>query len=76
LTSLFHEWRTRTNPVLQGASDDEAFFIVCDSTNNTAQVIASNKIIIRIGLAFQHPSRFVEITLEQDTRAVEAALAG
>lgn len=73
LTSLFRDWQSKG--ILQGTSDDEGFFIECDESNNTALVIAQKKLICRIGLAFIQPSRFVDITLEQDTRAVEAALA-
>lgn len=74
LTNLFRDWLRKG--VLKGTTDDEAFFIVCDETNNTPSIIAQNKIITRIGLAFEEPARFHEITLERDTRAVEAALAG
>lgn len=65
----------RLQGVLQGASDDDAFFVVCDETNNTASVRASNRIVCRVGLAVEEPGEFVEITLERDTRALDAELA-
>jgi len=72
-TSLFRQWRK--DGILKGSTDEEAFFIICDDTNNTAQVIAAKKMKIRVGLAFDQPARYVDITLEQDTRALEASLA-
>lgn len=73
LTSLFREQRKAG--ILQGTKDEEAFFIVCDDTNNTPAVIASGKLKVRIGLAVNRPSEFVDITMEIDTRAIDAALA-
>jgi hypothetical protein len=74
LTTLFRDWLRKG--VLKGTKDEEGFYVICDETNNTPSVVAQNKIITRIGLAFEEPARFHEITLERDTRAVEAALAG
>jgi phage tail sheath protein FI len=73
LKALFRQWRL--DGILMGESDEEAFFIVCDATNNTPSVIASHKLKCRIGLAFIQSSRFLDFTLEQDTRAIEASLA-
>jgi phage tail sheath protein FI len=73
LQVLFRQWRL--DGVLQGNKDDEAFFIICDESNNTPLIINQHKLVCRVGLAFQKSARFIEFTLEQDTRAVEAALA-
>jgi phage tail sheath protein FI len=73
LTATFRE--QRKSKILQGASDDEAFYVICDESNNTPLVIASGKLKCRIGLAVSRASEFVEYTFEQDTRAIDAALA-
>lgn len=65
----------RTSGILAGTKDEEAFYIICDESNNTALVIASGKLKCRIGLAVNRPSEFLEFDLEQDTRAVDRALA-
>lgn len=54
---------------------DDAFFIQCDGNNNDAVVRAARKLKVRIGLAAVHAAEFIDQTLEQDTRAIDAALA-
>lgn len=61
--------------ILQGEKDNDAFFIVCNETNNTPLVISQRRLVCQIGLAFNHAAEFQEYTLEQDTRAIDAALA-
>lgn len=73
ITGFLREWRLQG--ILQGATDDQAFFVVCDETNNTAAVINAGKLVVRVGLATQRPVEFLDITLEQDTRAAQAAAA-
>jgi len=75
ITGLLRGWRTQREPVLQGATDAAAFFIICDATNNTPAIIAQHKLVCRVGLLFQGSTRFSEYTLEQDTRAIDAELA-
>jgi len=75
ITALLRDWRTQREPVLQGATDSAAFFIICDATNNTLAIIARHKLVCRVGMLFQSSTRFTEYTLEQDTRAIDAELA-
>ena len=75
LSSLFREWRQADPPILQGATDSEAFFIQCDENNNTALIIDQDKFVCRVGLADSKASEFQDYTLETDTRAIDAALA-
>lgn len=75
ITSLLRGWRTQREPILQGDTDDDSFFIICDETNNTPAIILKHKLVCRVGLLFQNSTRFVEFTLEQDTRAIDAELA-
>lgn len=65
----------RKAKILVGNTDDEAFFVTCDESNNTPNVIQQGKLVCRIGLAAARPAEFVAFTLEQDTRAIDAALA-
>jgi hypothetical protein len=73
LTALFRQQRTAG--ILAGAKDSDAFFIVCDETNNTPLVIAQGLLVCRIGLAVQVPVEFQEYTLELNTAALSAQLA-
>lgn len=73
LTATFREQRTAG--ILAGTKDEEAFFIICDESNNTPLVINRGKLVCRIGLAVNRPSEFLEFNFEQDTRAVDRALA-
>lgn len=73
ISSLLRQWREAG--ILAGNTDAESFFVICDRTNNTPQVIASGKLVVRVGIAPQRPAEFLDITLEQDTRATEAAAA-
>lgn len=71
MESRFRDWRV--NGILAGAKDSEAFYII-DETS--ALDVENFKFKYRIGLATQNPGEFLDFTLERDTRAVDAALAG
>lgn len=58
-----------------GAKFDDAHFVICDETNNDAVVQAARKLNCRVGLAPVHAAEFVDVSVEQDTRALEAAIA-
>jgi len=73
LTATFREQRLAG--ILSGTKDDEAFYIICDESNNTPLVRQKGKLVCRVGLAVNRPAEFLEFTFEQDTRAVDAALA-
>jgi phage tail sheath protein FI len=66
----------RLQRILQGATDEEAFFVICDSTINTPLVTESGKVKCRIGLAVTKPAEFLDFEIEQNTAAIDAALAG
>lgn len=57
---------------LEGATPDEAYFVICDETNNGLAVRQARKFVARIGLAAVHAAEFADITIEQDTRAADA----
>lgn len=60
--------------VLDGDSEDQAFFIQCDESNNPPSARAQRKLFARYGLNVKHLAEFVFQTLEQDTRAIDAEL--
>jgi len=56
---------------LRGATPGDAFFVKCDSTNNTSITIANGQVIIEVGVALQRPAEFVVIRISQyDSGAV------
>lgn len=65
----------RQDGVLDGETDAEAFFVQCNEGNNTATVRRQGKLVCRVGLNVGDTIEFVDITLEQDTRALDAEIA-
>jgi Bacteriophage tail sheath protein len=64
------------NGAFRSREQAKAFFVDVSDALNTAAVIFAGKLIVRVGLATNKPAEFIEILLSQDTRALEAALAG
>jgi phage tail sheath protein FI len=54
---------------LSGGSAPAAFYVKCDSTNNTPQTIANGEVHIEVGVALEYPTEFVVINLSQKTLA-------
>jgi hypothetical protein len=50
---------------LKGTSTNEAYYIRCDATINTPQVIASGEVRMEIGVALQYPAEFIVIRISQ-----------
>jgi len=50
---------------LRGATPEDAFFVKCDSTNNSTQSIANGIVNIDVGVALEYPGEFVIINLSQ-----------
>lgn len=60
---------------LKGATPGQAFYVKCDGTLNTEQVIAAGEVRIEVGVALQRPAEFVVIRIGQwsgGTAATEA----
>ncbi len=53
-----------------------AFFVDVSDALNTPTVIFAGKLVARVGLATNKPAEFIVISISQDTRALEAELAG
>jgi hypothetical protein len=50
---------------LAGRSTSEAFYIVCDTTNNTQATIDAGEIHVEVGVALQTPAEFIVISVGQ-----------
>lgn len=52
---------------LAGKSASEAFYIICDDTNNTNITIDSGEVHVEVGVALQTPAEFIVINVSQFT---------
>lgn len=52
---------------LKGGSSEQAFYIVCDETNNTENTITNGEVHLEVGVALQYPAEFVVINVSQWT---------
>ena len=50
---------------LKGGTPDDAFYVICDETNNTAQTVPDGVLNIEVGVALQTPAEFVVIRIGQ-----------
>jgi uncharacterized protein len=50
---------------LSGQAASQAFFIVCDGSNNTPSTIQQGLVNIQVGVALQRPAEFAVLTLSQ-----------
>lgn len=57
------------NNYFAGVSPAEAFFVVCDSTNNPPESVALGRLVCDIGVAINKPAEFVIYRLQQKTLA-------
>jgi phage tail sheath protein FI len=55
-------WQTG---VLQGDTAEQAYYVQCDSGNNTATSIAAGEVHIQVGLALNSPAEFIVIDINQ-----------
>ncbi len=59
---LVDQWRTGA---LVGATAPEAFYVVCDATNNTPTTMAEGNLFCDIGVALTRPAEFVYFRVTQ-----------
>jgi len=52
---------------LKGATANEAFYVTCDSSNNTAITVDNGEVHLEVGVALQYPAEFIVINLSQWT---------
>lgn len=60
---------------LNGEQPSDAFFVICDDSNNTPIVQRQFRLICRVGLAPNYPAEFIDLTFEIDQRAINEELA-
>jgi phage tail sheath protein FI len=58
---------------LKGRTTSEAFYIICDSSNNTQASIENGEVRIEVGVALQTPAEFIVINVTQFTGGTSAA---
>lgn len=61
--------------VIQGETDEEGFYIICDESNNGAAVVNARKFNARIGVNILPGIDFATVEIERDTRTLDAELA-
>lgn len=52
---------------LKGRTANEAFYVLCDSTNNTSNTIENGEVRVEVGVALQTPAEFIVIEVSQFT---------
>ncbi len=57
---LTDQWR---QGALLGRTPDEAFYVICDDTNNTSETLNDGKVVCDIGVAPVRPAGFVHFTV-------------
>jgi phage tail sheath protein FI len=50
---------------LAGSTATQAYYVLCDGSINTPQVIAGGEVRVQVGVALQYPAEFITITLTQ-----------
>jgi len=58
---------------LKGRTTSEAFYIICDSSNNTQASIENGEVNIEVGVSLQTPAEFIVINVTQFTGGTSAA---
>lgn len=51
--------------VLQGDTPDQAFFVICDDTNNSSASVNAGVVNIQVGVALASPAEFIVIQIGQ-----------
>lgn len=64
------------NGAFRSRDPAKAFFVDVSDALNTPTVVFAGKLIARVGLATNKPAEFIVLRISQDTRALEAELAG
>lgn len=59
---------------LQGKRSGDAFFVVCDSTNNTPATIDQGQVNVQVGVALLYPAEYIIINLSQWTGGSNSVL--
>lgn len=60
---------------LRGRREPEAFYVTCDSSNNTAATVQAGELHITVGVAIENPAEFIIIRLTQSEGSVSVTAA-
>jgi phage tail sheath protein FI len=60
---------------LRGDTPDQAYFVLCDSSNNTLSSVQAGQVNIQVGVALQRPAEFVVINIGQFDGGVTVTVA-
>jgi phage tail sheath protein FI len=52
---------------LRGQTPEQAFYVRCDASNNTATDILAGRVNIEVGVAVEYPAEFIVISIGQIT---------
>lgn len=52
---------------LKGSSPSQAYYVICNSTNNTSTSIDNGEVNVEVGVALQQPAEFIVINISQWT---------
>lgn len=52
---------------LKGNNPGDAYYVLCNETNNTVESISNGEVRVEVGVALQYPAEFVVITISQWT---------
>lgn len=52
---------------LKGASQTDAYYVICDSTNNTTASVDNGEVRVEVGVALQQPAEYIVIQISQWT---------
>jgi phage tail sheath protein FI len=58
---------------LAGTTPNQAFFVVCDSSNNTPSTVAAGEVHLTVGVALQVPAEYIVIQISQYQGGVSSA---
>lgn len=61
---------------LKGAKASDAFYVICDATNNSPASVASGQVMVEVGVALEVPAEFVIITIGQVDGTATATVQG
>jgi phage tail sheath protein FI len=50
---------------LRGANAGQAYYVICDATNNTSATVENGEVRVEVGVALQTPAEFVVINISQ-----------
>ncbi|MFE9525239.1 phage tail sheath family protein [Streptomyces sp. NPDC006631] len=53
--------------VLSGSTPDQAYFVICDATNNTPASVANGAVNLTVGVALKTPAEFIVIDIGQSS---------